>query len=431
MLKDILSLLDLDESITDISDAIVENENEIIIFAEIKKSVSCSCPECGQVGRIKDKLEYDINHTFSNFHSKKLILHLTKRKFVCKDCKKYWVQEIPLIKKGSTFTLSVSHEIINSFKETITFTKIAERFGLSVSRVIQLFDENVKANRTAFRKCVCLDETHFASSKYNKYIAVFSNGITGEIIDILQSRKYEYLAEYLSKISEIERNTVKFFTCDMNIYFRKIAKKFFKKAVIIVDFFHVTKLFTKIVNDARIKYMKTFERDSKEYKFLKKYRKFFLMNNENLDKVDITFSDTKGHQTDMRDALIMVARNDPSLFSSYMLYREFCNLFEDRKGLSKMQVEKNLEFIINKANNSLYKPLVTLSETLLEWSEEIINAYSDVNELKVSNAIAESNNNRIDKLIHISNGYKNFWRMRKRVLFIDRNTKKNNKNGEE
>ena len=69
--------------------------------------------------------------------------------------------------------------------------------------------------------------------------------------------------------------------------------------------------------------------------------------------------------------------------------------------------------MINKSLKSTYKDDVTLGETLLEWSTEILNAYSDKNIYGISNGIAESNNNKIEKIIKFGNGYRNFERPKK------------------
>ena len=53
-------------------------------------------------------------------------------------------------------------------------------------------------------------------------------------------------------------------------------------------------------------------------------------------------------------------------------------------------LEHNLEFIINKCLKSTHEDVVTLGETLLSWSTELLNAYSDKNIYGISNGIAES-----------------------------------------
>ena len=80
----------------------------------------------------------------------------------------------------------------------------------------------------------------------------------------------------------------------------------------------------------------------------------------------------------------------------------------EKKGSDIKTLEHNLEFIINKSLKSTHKDVVTLGETLLSWSTEVLNAYCDKNIYGISNGIAESNNNKIEKIIKFGNGYRNF-----------------------
>lgn len=92
----------------------------------------------------------------------------------------------------------------------------------------------------------------------------------------------------------------------------------------------------------------------------------------------------------------------------------------EKKGTDKNIITRNLEFLINKCLASIHSDVVTLGNTLLDRSVEIINAYSEENKYNISNGIAECNNNRIEKLIEVGNGYRNLNRLKKRVLLIEK-----------
>ena len=93
--------------------------------------------------------------------------------------------------------------------------------------------------------------------------------------------------------------------------------------------------------------------------------------------------------------------------------------------LHELDETKNmLDFYIKNYESSTVNELNKIAKTFNNWYTEIINAYSknffgDV----LTNAIAESNNNYIQKLINIGYGYTNFPRLRKRILYMSSNRK--------
>lgn len=90
---------------------------------------------------------------------------------------------------------------------------------------------------------MCIDEKHF-KTEHGKYVFVISDALNGKIIDMIESRKKEYLVKYFSKFSKEERDKVEFITSDMYEVYRDIKSMFFPKALYIIDKFHVVRLFT-------------------------------------------------------------------------------------------------------------------------------------------------------------------------------------------
>ena len=83
-----------------------------------------------------------------------------------------------------------------------------------------------------------------------------------------------------------------------------------------------------------------------------------------------------------------------------------------------------VDFFIQNYSSSNIKELNNIGNTFKNWYYEIINAYSKNSYgIVLSNAIAESNNNYIQKLINIGYGYSNFSRLIKRILYMSSNRK--------
>ena len=424
--KNILTLFGLNYECINVTQEIIENDKEYVIYAEALIDFDRNCPKCGQKGQVKEKICVTENITLSKFNHKSLVLNLTKRRFKCPSCNITRTQRLPFIEKKRSIANNVLWSIYDYCKKVITFSDISKKYDVSLTTVINVFDKFCDEKALPLRICICIDEFYFKVTRFNKFPAVLSDAKSGRILDIIPSRKKEYLNSYFSKKSKIERETVKFFACDLNETYRSIAKRWLPNAIVIADFFHVTKLIVKLVDDKRIKFMKSLDKTSVEYKFVKKYRKFFLASNKKLLQQNIYFKDDRNNEIHISEMLFSLVKKNSELLEIYLIYRDYNYLMTEKKGSDIKTLEHNLEFIINKCLKSTHEDVVTLGETLLSWSTEVLNAYSDKNIYEISNGIAESNNNRIEKIIKIGNGYRNFERLKKRVLLMERHNKSEN-----
>ena len=75
----------------------------------------------------------------------------------------------------------------------------------------------------------------YSQDTHSKYVCVLINQQTGRPIDILPSRRYDYLDEYYSKIPKYEKDQVEFIATDMYEPYRRIIRKHFKHSLHVVD----------------------------------------------------------------------------------------------------------------------------------------------------------------------------------------------------
>ncbi|MFR2767423.1 MAG: transposase [Thomasclavelia sp.] len=57
------------------------------------------------------------------------------------------------------------------------------------------------------------------------------------------------------------------------------------------------------------------------------------------------------------------------------------------------------------------------STTLIEWFDEIVNSFHIYNGQRISNSKIEGINSRIKTILKNANGFRNFSRMRNRIMF--------------
>lgn len=419
--KDILSLLSIpSDNILNVS--IISDTNDISYVDIELKDIRTNCPFCfsKKIG-IKDYYDKHIKNSIIRHH--KLIVNVHVRRYVCKKCKRTFKQSFYLSEDHESISYKTKEIAKTMLLDRISMEYIAKELSISKQTVINILDDMPNPSRLVLPNVICIDEFHFsnANTKAGKYPCVISNPFTSDIIDIVESRKKAYLLDYFSKISIQERKNVKYFISDMNDGYRSIHHIFFNQSIHIVDHFHVIKLFTEAIQITRTKIMKTFTKDTKEYKYLKRNWKLFLMNKNKLNEL-IYVDSNNGTVNKTIDSINMVLKAYPDLNEIYQAKDEFVQAMLHLHGVD--ETTEYLEFFINKFSRSLLKELNNIAKTFINWKKEIINAYSK-NEygIVLTNAIAESNNNYIQTLINVGYGYSNFNRLRKRILYISSNRK--------
>ena len=401
--------------------SVTSDQDKALVLIELMDDRT-KCPYCSSknIG-IKGYYSTEINNSIAKH--KKMTVIVRVRRYKCHTCKHTFKQDYRLYKEGCSISNETKYQIVEALKTNKTFKEIAEQFGVSSMTVIRTLDDAVKfQKRKELPKVLCIDEFCFKhTSGQGKYPAVLSDGLTGEIIDIVVSRRKEYLHEYFNTITFGERRNVKYFVSDMNMSYREIHRRFFPDSIYIIDMFHIMNLFNNCVREIRTRIMGTKDYKSKEYIFLKNHWKFFQMHQDKLRKLKHINKRT-GEVTDWLLELTYVLKKYNDLNHAYSLKEDF--YFKTRKLLRYKEAVDLVNFVIINCEASLVPEMKSVGKAFQNWKYSIANALV-INEFKkrLSNAVAEANNNVIETLINASFGLVNFERMRKRVLFIS-NSKK-------
>ena len=246
---------------------------------------------------------------------------------------------------------------------------------------------------------------------------------------MIESRKSDYLKDYFSNIPITKLSTVKYFITDMWEPYRTIKRRYFQNATHIVDYFHVIKAFNEIITSMRIQTLKSIveeeDKECKEYKFLKKNWKIFLMNRGKLSKI-VKVSNITGTKYYLIDKVDQCLKRYPKLNEAYQNREDFIRDY--RKINYYRDAEKLIDFSIKRFEMSFIPEIKDLAKMFQNWRDEIINsAVKTSYGLRITNSISESNNNMIQTLVDICYGLVSFQRLRKRILMISREKLKNTK----
>ena len=397
------------------------NENSSVIYLELVDEKGY-CPECGSTSiEIKDYYNVRINNSI--IKHKNMVVQIRVRRYRCKKCGKSFKQNYDFYEKGTSISSSVKHAILDDLKERLTFKQIAKDHNVTINTVRNIFDKYILPQlQLPLTEIICIDEFCYKHSKSDlgKYPAVITDPMTGKIVDIVVSRWKTVLVEYFNKVKVNQRYHVKYFVSDMNDTYRDIKRIFFKDAIHIADRFHVIKAFNEAITSIRTRIIKQEVYQEKEYRYLKKNWKIFLKDRNELKKIKVV--DKWGIIIDPTIALDKCLMKYPDLHYAYWTKEDFRNATKQLMYFGKAQ--GILDFYINKLTKSQINEMNKVGKTLQNWRYEIINGMTqNPYSIKISNAIAESTNNTIQTLIDISYGLPDFERMRKRVLYINRNQK--------
>lgn len=419
--KDILPLLGIPGAKIKSFDTI-DDRDESIIYIELDDIRGC-CPRCGSTS-IEIKDYYDVHINNSIIKHRHLTVDIRVRRYRCRKCGKTFKQEYNFTEKGASISNAVKVAIIDDLKEKLTATQIAKDHHVSDMTVLRIFDTAILPQLPLkLSEIICIDEFCYKHSncKEGKYPCVITDPLTGKIIDIIYSRWKDVLIDYFNKVKLPERYRVKYFVSDMNETYRQIKRIFFKDAIHIADRFHVVKAFNEAITSIRTRIIKQeIYYDKEEYRYLKKHWKIFLKDRQDLMK--IKHVDRWGIVSDPTVALDECLMKYPDLHYAYWTKEEF------RRDTKRLMYYKKAEDIINfyerKLCHSTIDEMAKIGNTFTNWKREIINGLTqNPYSIKISNAIAESTNNTIQTLIDLCYGLPKFERMRKRVLYINRNQK--------
>ena len=375
------------------------------------------CPCCGKyVTACKELKKKRI------VHDENIIVHYSARRLKC-DCGKTFYEDNPFTSTEVKTSDHLVKRVLGELKRyNHTFLEVAQRFDISVTKVIEMFDCHVQIKRKSLREVISVDEFYFSRRSKDKY-AFMILGLNGEILDILKSRKKAFLLDYFKYIPRQERDRVKYVTMDMNSVYKDVINRRFKDATICIDSFHVIKMMNEELEKLRRKVMDRFESEkrSDEY-YLLKHKNYVLYKEELNEKYH--YSKHFHIEVNDIDYLNMILKIDPELTKAY---QEIKRYFYFNKYWYEYSKDEALDYIkkyINDCFLSENECLTKIASTLDNWKPEIVNSFMPYvkhngKTTRLSNGKIEGKNSYIKKMLKLANGYSNFERFRNRAMYSE------------
>ena len=349
------------------------------------------CPCCGaEADRVHDYRTQFVNDL--DLREKQVVLKVRKRRYVCPDCGKRFCENIFFLPRYFRRTVRVTANIINCLRESVSYSYVARKHHVSIYTVFRIFD-GIGYGAKPLPRVLLIDEFR-GNAGGEKFQCILMNGETGEIVDILPSRKYADLALYFSKK---DTSKVEFLVSDLWKPYRDLCRTCFKRAKHVADKYHVIRQAGWAMEAVRKEEQKKLNRDSRlRYKhtahLLRKPRKK-LKDEEKILVSQVLFA-------------------SPRLANAYRLKESFYHVFRTDNRLDALDL---LEDWCQMSAKSDLKRFQTCGKTMAEWSTSILNAI----EFGHTNGRIEGMNNKIKVLKRVSHGVHKFSRFRNRILHLD------------
>ena len=377
------------------------------------------CPICLKYTKsVHDELK-PIKIKYNKVADKKCYLILLKRRFICHSCKKKIVEDLGINLNGKTISNSLEIKIRKDLlKPNFNIKQIAEDNDVSQDKVRSILKDAMSDYPPYLRtlpQVISFDEFK-ADTSYGKYACVVNNPIKKKILDVLPSRKKDYLISYFTHVEN--REDVKYVIGDMYETYLIITKAMFKNAKYVVDRFHYVTYIMDALDDIRIRLQKEHGYNSREYRILKNKKNVSLLRIRYGDERIKWYVYTKRYEKGKYVYKLPKTILEEMLSISDELNRgyELKELFLDIVANSDYKnAERDLLAWIDLCKESKIVEFIEASKTIESWLPYIVNSFIDK---RFTNGFTEGLNNKIKVIKRNAYGYKNFEFFRLRLLYI-------------
>ena len=377
------------------------NLKEVCVISYSKSSIVLSlpqkyhvCPNCKhKTNKVHDYRLQKIKHLFKT--EEPISIFLRKRRYVCPHCSKRFLEKNSFLGKYQRMTTSLKKSIISQLFETKSATSIAKEHNISVSTVLRIVD-SLATSEVKLPQIISIDEFK-GNASGEKFQFVINDPVNKKVLDVLPTRKANYLYYYFEKFTYEERSKVKYVIMDMSKSFREVVNNCFPNAKIIADKFHVYRQFQWAMENVRKEVQKDFRKERRI--FFKKSRWLLLKKGKNL---------TADEKTQLE---IMLSKSE-KLREAYELKEQFFKLTEekiDKKEAIREWIKLTLAYNLKQFNK--------LTEMIYRWYNPIKKGF----ETELTNGYTEGMNNKIKVLKRVSFGVQRFDRFRKRIIYLGAN----------
>jgi transposase len=327
-----------------------------------------------------------------------------RRRFACGNCGERFLEEHPEIVLGrrTHVTRRLARQLVKDV-QAMSIREVSRRYGLPwhyLMTMTRRWSDLIAAERRR-RRCrvLLLDETSLRRG--HRYVTVVINGDTGETLGIVKHRNAAALSGFLQAQGYRWLKGVKVVVSDGSKSYRSAIHQHLGHATHVLDRFHVARWFAAGMIEVRRRIQRIAPHGSRPAFEPEIFRSRYLQL-ARYDQLDTGRVEALGKVLAGRPELEAAWRMLQHLYGIYVAPDEETANRALGAFIAAYQAHPLLEF-------------EKLTETLLEWGEEIF-AFHDTD--RVTNGRIEGTNNKIGVLKRVAYGFTNVTNLAARALIL-------------
>ena len=372
----------------------IEGQNQMILRA--RYAGPSSCPHCqGGSLRIKDRFVRRVRH--EDWGLRQCWLELEAHKFQCRGCGRYFHQRFPGLLPRRRNTEAFRRAVYLKHLDGIDRQTLARRERIAPATVERWFHDFLKRATSERQAAPCprvlgIDE-HFFSRKQG-FATTFCDLEHHRVYDVALGRSEAALEPYLWALKG--REQVRVVCMDLSETYRAIIQKYFPRALIVADRFHVIRLTNQ--------------------QFLNLWRILDPSGSRNRGLLSLMRRHQHKLKAEQAQRLSAYLHTIPALKIIYDFKQRLTRLLllKHRTARQCRQLIPAWLEHLRQLTYSTFPHLEQLGRTLSSWSNEIVRMWRFTR----NNGITEGFHNKMELISRRAFGFRNFdnYRLRVRVL---------------
>jgi len=369
-------------------------DKSVLIEVAYPSGTLVHCPECGKLSSVKDKRKKKWRHlSLMQFQT------FVECEVPRSDCDEHGIHQIlvPWAEPNGRFTLAFEDFGIQLIQASSNLTAAATLLGISWDGIQAIQRRGVHRGKLRQREKTIshlgVDEKSFLSR--HRYATVLSDMERSKVIDVVQGRDETATRKAFAALSETQKKQVEAVAADFWEPYRKVVAEELPNASLVHDRYHVSTYLNKAVDKVRKMEHRELKGEGDERLTGTKY--LWLTNPSNWNEKQRT------QFRELKDDALRVGR----AFAIKEQFRVFWTYF-NRK--SAEGFHKRWHFW---ATHSRLKPMIEAAGTIKRHLENICNYFGH----RISNAVAEGLNSKIQLIKSAARGFRNFENFRIAILF--------------
>jgi transposase len=365
-----------------IKETLIDQDNQVILFVESLEEGTC-CHQCGEEAHAFHGSSEEIVLRHLSIWGHEVYIRIEPKRYQCKNCGAVTNQMLPWYPQRSPHTQAYEdHLLLQLINSTVSDVCIKENIGYDeVKGVIERrIQTQVDWNEVKRIETLGIDEISFTKG-HADFVTVITGYSEGNllILGIIKGKEKEAVKAFLKSIPKRIRRKVKAVCTDMYEGFINAAKEVFSKKVkIVVDRFHVAKLYRGSVDKLRVKELKRLKKELPEQEYKKLKGVMWILRKK---EEDLTVED--------KETLELLFNYSPELKLAYESSDELTAIFNSP--FTQFHAKHKINCWIRRMEKKGLSCFRTFLKTLRKFKDEITNYFIDRN----TSGFVEGFNNKL------------------------------------